>query len=416
MTEVTIHRLGREGDGLSAPPAKGAAPLAVPNALPGEKLEVALGEDGSVESARILAPSPERVSAPCPHFRRCGGCTAQHMSETLYREWKRSLVVDALARQNIETDIAPLVAIAPGTRRRASFAVRRTKSGTELGFHARRSDVLVPIAQCPVLVPALEERLASLGEVVRPGLSRKGQAAFAVTATSTGLDLAVSGDLKPLTLEMRQSLAALADDHDLARLSWAGETVAERVTPRIAFGRLDVALPLGSFAQASAEAEDALAGMASLHLSGARRIVDLFAGCGPFAARLAEAHAVHAVDSDGAAITALAEAIRREGPRLGLKPLTVETRDLYRRPLLPAELATYDGAVLDPPRAGALEQTDALAASSIPRIAYISCNPTSFARDAQLLVEGGYRLTRVTPVDQFLWSPHIELVGEFTRG
>ena len=417
MSEMTVHidRLGAQGDGIAETET---GPLYVPYALPGETVDVEPQDGDRTALKRIVSPSPHRVKAPCRHFGHCGGCAIQHLDQASYSNWKRDLVETALAHRGLETEVAPLVASQPRSRRRATLAATRTKKSVTLGYYARGTHNIVPISECPLVVPEIEQALPGLAALVEPGLSRKGRAAIAVTATRSGLDVAVTGGKALDDTEdssLRDRLGSGAAEMDLARLSWDDEIVAERRAPMIRLGGLDIALPPGGFLQATEEGEKVLSSSVQEIVGGARRIVDLFAGAGTFAASLAERASVHAVESDDEALKRLDRAVRDQGPALGLKPLTTERRDLFRRPMLASELDKYEAVVLDPPRAGAQAQAAELAASSVPRIAYVSCSPASFARDARILVDGGYRLVSVTPVDQFLWSAHVELVGSFIR-
>ena len=413
--KIDIETLGAQGDGIAQTPD---GPLYVAYTLPDETVEVAPLEADRAALKRIVTPSSHRVKPSCRHFGQCGGCALQHLDGEIYRDWKRDLVAHALAHRGLETEVEPLVRSQPHSRRRATFAATRTKKSVTLGYYARGTHNIVDIGECPLVVPEIENALAGLAALVAPGLSRKGRAAITVTATRSGLDVSVTGGKALDDAEdsgLRAALANGANEMDLARLSWESEIVAERRPPMIRLGKLDISLPPGGFLQATAEGEAELSSRVQAMVGNARQVADLFAGAGTFAALLAETAAVHAVESDEEALKRLARAVRDQGPGLGLKPLTTERRDLFRRPMLAVELGKFGAVVLDPPRAGAQAQAEELAKSSVPRIAYVSCNPASFARDARLLADGGYRLVSVTPVDQFLWSAHVELVGLFVK-
>jgi 23S rRNA (uracil1939-C5)-methyltransferase len=266
-----------------------------------------------------------------------------------------------------------------------------------------------------LVVPEIEKSLAAVAEVVAPGLTRKGRAAISITATLTGLDVSVTGGKIDPELELRDELARRAAAADLARLTWDGDMISERRIPAVSLSGLRVAPPPGAFLQATSEGETNLVSLVLEGIGDAKRVVDLFSGCGTFTAALARHSTVHGVESEPKSIAAIDRAIREQGPKLGLKPVTFETRDLFRRPLHMSELLKTDAVVFDPPRAGAAAQVEMLAQSSVPKIIGVSCNPATFARDARTLIDGGYKLIRVTPVDQFLWSPHIELVGVFVK-
>ena len=402
MTEITITRLGRQGDGIAE------GPVYAPLTLPGE---VVAGEmEGQIlRNPRILAPSPDRVSPPCRHFKSCGGCQLQHASVQFVTAWKQDVVRTALAAQGLETGF--LSTHVSQARRRAALSARRTKKGTMAGFHARASDVIVEIPDCRLLHRDLMAALPVAEGLAHAGASRKRPLSVRATLSESGLDILALGG-KPLDGPLRVALAALADRYDLARLTWQDETVVTRRPPEHRFGTARVVPPPGAFLQATAQAEAQMQKDVERIVKGAHRVLDLFAGCGTFALDLARAHEVHAVEGDSAMMTAL-----DQGWRGGeaLRAVTHETRDLFRNPLIGADLAGFDAAVIDPPRAGASAQIDALGSSRIPVIAYVSCNPVSFARDARRLSDAGYALNGLRVIDQFRWSTHVELVAEFTR-
>lgn len=417
VVTLDIDRLGHRGDGIADTPE---GPVFVPLTLPGERVEVAREQ----ERARLLAvrtPSPERVEPICPHVGLCGGCALQHWAPAPYETWKRSLVVEALARAGLATELAPLLPAHGDGRRRATFHARATggsapkgRDTLAVGFAGRRSHAVVAIDACPILAPGLDGALAAAWAVAQELVPLAKPLDLQVTATETGLDMDVrgSGPLKP---DRVAALAQIAGAHRLARLTRHGELVLQREPPLLTMGRARVALPPGSFLQATAAGEAALARLVMEAVDdarGAARAVDLFSGVGTFALRLAERVRVTAYESSAPAIEALNKAVRGAA---GLKPLAGEVRDLFRRPLLAQEMKGVDVAVFDPPRQGAEAQARQLAASAVPLVIGVSCDPVTFARDAQILTEGGYRLERVTPVDQFLYSSHVELVGVFRR-
>lgn len=389
-------------------------PLYVPYVLPGETARARPLGEGRAELLKIITPSPKRIAAACRHFTRCGGCAMQHAAPDFYAEWKHGLVSAALKARGIETEIAPLIGANLKSRRRATFAATRTKSGATLGYYMQGTHNIVPLVECPLVVPEIEAVLPALASIATCGLSRRSRASLLVTSTINGLDVYVTGG-KPLDGPLRADLGREASTAGLARLSWNGEIVAERLPPEINLSGLRVALPPGGFLQPTAEGEAALTGLVRKAIGKAKRIADLYAGCGTFAAAFARDATVHAVEGEKSALAALDRAIRAQGPALGLKPVTTETRDLARRPLLASELEKFDAIVIDPPRSGALPQAEEIAKSPVPVVASVSCNPATFARDARALIDGGYRLERITPVDQFLWSPHLEVVGVFRR-
>ncbi|GAW35756.1 23S rRNA (uracil(1939)-C(5))-methyltransferase RlmD [Roseovarius sp. A-2] len=403
MTTHQINRLGHQGDGIAE------GPLFAPLTLPGE--EITGTPDGqTLRDIRIVTPSPDRVAPPCRHFKSCGGCQLQHASDDFTARWKRQVIETALAAHDISAEIGPVYTSLPNSRRRATLAARRTKKGAMAGFHARGSDTIIEIPDCRLLHPELMPILPLAEDLALDGTSRKAPLAVSVTLSLGGLDVAVHGG-KPLDGPLRITLAGLAQKHDVARLAWDGEVVVTRRPPQQGFGSALVTPPPGAFLQATAEGEAALLAETEMILNDATRIVDLFAGCGTFALPLARRAPVHAVEGDRAMIEALDAGWRHAQ---GLKPVTTEARDLFRRPLLPDELARFDGAVIDPPRAGAEAQIAEIARARLPRLAYVSCNPLSFARDARHLMSQGYLIGPVRVIDQFRWSAHVELVAGFT--
>ncbi len=400
-THLTIHRLGHQGDGIAP------GPVFVPLTLPGEVVEGVV-EGDRMETPRILTPSVDRVRAPCAHYRSCGGCSLMHATDRFVAEWKAGVIAAALAAHGIAALIRPTLTSPARTRRRATLAGRRMKKGALVGFHARRSDVIVPIADCQVLAPPLVALIPFLEEMTQLGGSRSGTLDFSLTLTETGIDCAVTGG-KALDAGLRAALPRFRDR--IARLTWGDEPVYAEAAPVLRFGPARVAPPPGAFLQATPEGEAALVAAVTEALEGATRIADLFAGAGTFALPLARRAAVHAVEGEAALLAALDHAARHAE---GLRPVTTECRDLFRNPILPEDLRRLDGVAIDPPRAGAEAQTRALAAAQLPRIAMVSCNPVTFARDAALLIQGGYRLNWVQPVDQFRWTPHIELAASLS--
>lgn len=378
----------------------------LPRVLPGE--EVAVAQDGTV---RIVTPSPDRVAAPCKHFKTCGGCAMQHASDAFVANWKLGIVQKALSAQRIETTFRDVLTSPANSRRRAKLAGKRTKSGAMLGFHAKGTNTLVPVPECQLLTPKLMASFPMLEALVVIAASRKAEIALTVTETIAGLDIVVDTE-KPLTTELRTQLAEFAQGNDIARLVWVDEPVVTMHPPVQHFGTTTVVPPAGAFLQATKHGEMALLGVVAEITANASRIVDLFAGSGTFTLPLAARAEVHAVESEKDMIAALDRGWREAK---GLKRVTSEARDLFRRPLEPDELRKFDAAVIDPPRAGAEAQIATLAASDIKVIAMVSCNPVTFARDAVTLQQAGFVLNWVQVVDQFRWSAHVEVVGSFTR-
>ncbi len=404
MTEYKIRRLGHHGDGIAD------GPLFAPVTLPGE---VVTGDpvDQALENVRIVTPSPDRVAAPCRHFKACGGCKLQHASDAFVADWKVGVVRSALDAHDLETEFRPIQTSPAQSRRRATFAAKRTKKGAMAGFYGRASDVVIEIPDCQLLHPDLMGGLKVAEELALIGTSRKAALAVTVTLADSGLDVAVAQG-KPLDGPLRMALAQLCEQLGLARLTWEDEVIAMRQPPLQRFGRAQVLPPPGAFMQATKQGETALLASVREAVGDAAHIADLFAGCGTFALPLSEKARVHAVESEAEMLAALDQGWRMAE---GLKPVTTEARDLYRRPMLPDEMKKLDAIVIDPPRAGAERQVVEICLAKVPRVAFVSCNPVTFARDAQMLCKAGYRLNWVQVVDQFRWSSHVEIAASFTQ-
>lgn len=392
---LTHHGMGRLEDGTL-----------VPRVLPGEVIE--LGDDGAV---RIIEPVAQRVKPVCRHFKSCGGCRVMHASDDFVRDWKTGIARTALDAHGIEVEFRPIYTSPPNSRRRAKFSGRRTKKGALVGFHAMASATVVEVPECAVLVARLKAVIPALEDLTLLAASRKSEAQFTVIASEAGPDVWVETD-KPLDTQLQVTLATLAQKHKLARLTWNDEVVVTLAKPVVTFGPAQVMPPPGAFLQATKDAEDVLVDAVLEAVGGAASVVDLFSGCGTFSFPLAQKAEVHAVEGSAALIAALDDGFRQTQ---GIKRVTTEVRDLFRRPLEPDELNRFDAAVIDPPRAGAEQQIQTLIRSNIEKIAMVSCNPVTFARDAKALIDGGFTLNWVMPVDQFRWSAHVELVSSFSK-
>jgi 23S rRNA (uracil1939-C5)-methyltransferase len=348
----------------------------------------------------------------CQHFGLCGGCSYQELPADAYRELKRGMVVDALAQAGLaNTAVSDPIEVPPNTRRRAVFKIAKRAGAVQVGFHAAQSHAIVDMRECLVLTPKLFALTAHLREIMGTVLSDGDNSEVHATDTDTGIDMAIRWPRKQKP-ETTLQFARWAQGKGIARVTANGDIITEQATPSVRFGKAKVALPLESFLQPTREGEAALLAKVREALGNAKSIADFFAGCGTFSLPLAENAKIHAVEQDKPALAALAEAARNTQ---GLKPVTTEARDLFKIPVSGDELKPFDAALLDPPRAGAQAQVAALAVSKIKRIAYVSCNAASFARDARVLADAGFKMSAVTPVDQFLWSSHIELVAGFRR-
>jgi 23S rRNA (uracil1939-C5)-methyltransferase len=412
--ELTTTAMGGQGDALAEWQGKR---VFVPFALPGERVRARLlpaaGGELTASEVEILEPSPDRR----PAVEVCGGCALQVWAEPAYRGWKIDVVRQALGHRSLDLPERLESVFVPGaTRRRAEFAVVRQGSEVRLGFHARGSDVIVDQHVCPILVPALGDLMAPLRAVLRQ-VMRDGDAAdILATETLTGFDLLITCDATP-NAGQRAALAGFAAQHDVARIGWQSRGTPEPIVllraPQVRFGDVLVDLPMPSFLQPSAEGEATLKAAVLAMVGKAKRIAELYAGLGTFTFGLAKIGKVHAVEGSKVSLAALEQAARRA--QLSHR-ITTEARDLEHAPLTFQELKNFDVVVFDPPRAGAKAQSEMLAKARVKRIVAVSCNPATFARDARTLVDGGYDLAAVTIVDQFIWSPHVELVARFDRG
>ena len=412
VERLVIDHVGHRGDGVAL--ADGQS-IFVPYTLGGETVEVAPVPGHHPDRRRLLQverASPERITPFCQHFGTCGGCAIQHWESGHYQAWKRGLVVETLAQAKIFCDVHPLIdAHGLGRRRITLHARMGTHDVLKVGFSAANSHDIVPVDRCPILDPGLSGALDAAWAIAEPLKPTGKPLDIQFVATDSGLDVDVRGS-GPLPSNMIATLSELADRHRLARLTRHGELVLMRTPPTIAIGTAQVTLPPGSFLQATAAGEEALADLVGEHCRRAKHIADLFCGVGPFALRLAAKSRISAFDNDAGAVTALQKAATSTS---GLKPVKAETRDLFRRPLMPQELRDYDAVVFDPPRQGAQAQVRQLALSKIPVVVAVSCNVATFARDARILIDGGYQIESVTPVDQFRHTPHVELVARFKK-
>jgi len=411
VERLIIDRLGHRGDGVAD---GGVEPIYIPGALPGETVEVenVPGHPDRRLLLRIEHPSAERIAPICPHFGVCGGCALQHWSAERYRAWKRDLVVEALRQAGLDAPVADLIDAHGEGRRRVVFHAKRVGHDVlEVGFSAARAHKIIPIDRCPVLAKKLDGALKAAWAIAEVLLPAGKPLDIQVTATDGGLDIDVRGS-GPLTAALTAALARVAATQGLARLTRHGELIAQQCAPTVRMGMAIVPLPPAVFLQATAEGEAVLSRLVLAACAGAKNVADLFAGVGPFALRLAEHARVVAADDDESAIGALKRAATTTA---GLKPVAAERRDLFKNPLVAIELSRFDAVVFDPPRQGADAQARELAASRVPVVVAVSCNPGTFARDIRHLVRGGYRLASVTPVDQFRYSAHVEIVARLEK-
>ncbi|MGD9981708.1 MAG: class I SAM-dependent RNA methyltransferase [Hyphomonadaceae bacterium] len=409
---LAISAMGARGDAT----AEGeTGPIYAPYALPGEEVRARVA-GGRAEVLEVVRPSSERQAAACRHFGRCGGCQLQHWRDEPYLAWKRAQVVDALAKRGLGgAHVGPVIQAWGEGRRRAALHAARQNSQVRIGFIERGGARLTPITQCPVLAPRLEATVLRLGALAELALPARGEITMQCLLTDAGVDVSIkgAGRVDLLHRAALENLIAEANALNLARLSFDGDPLIERAKPTLRMGRAIVSPPPGAFLQPTAFGEESLAQLTLDALQGAKRVVDLFSGVGTFALRIAEHVEVLAAEGDNEMLAALKKAA--DGAGGALKQVSTLRRDLLRTPLSSLEMKKFDGAVIDPPRSGARQQTEQIARAPIRKLAYVSCDPASFARDVRILVEHGFTLTRITPVDQFRWSPHVEVVGALER-
>ncbi|MEM8796825.1 MAG: class I SAM-dependent RNA methyltransferase [Pseudomonadota bacterium] len=406
---LTIDRLAHQGDGVAK---NGDTEIFVAHTLPGETVEAdVVGNRGRLVD--ITRASSLRVEPPCRHFALCGGCSLQHLSQDAYLAFKMDQVRAAFKARDLDIEPEPIIAVAPATRRRATFVAVRNKGSAILGFHEARSDRIIDLSSCVVLHPTLFQAVGTLKALSAIAAPSRGSLRLTVTLTDNGLDVRLDDADPSLDLKREQDLITLAIQAEIARLSIADDVIMVAREPYVMFGKAKVTIPPGGFLQATKPSEDAMSKLVVSALSGADHIADLFAGSGTFSLQLAKNARVHAVEGDQAALSAL-EKTARATP--SLKPVTTERRDLFTRPLSAKDLSRFDAVLLDPPRAGARAQAQELAQSNMPRVVYVSCAPATAARDMRQLADFGFRLSSVTQVDQFLYSHHIELVCILDRG
>ncbi|MEH6527723.1 MAG: 23S rRNA (uracil(1939)-C(5))-methyltransferase RlmD [Sneathiella sp.] len=410
---LTIDHIGGSGDGVAI---EDGQTFYVPFAAPDDQLTViegeARGQGHMAEIQEILAPSPLRVQPECKHFGTCGGCSLQHLDANFTANWKRQRIVDCLSMCGItNAKIHPTISSPAHSRRRVEFVASKRKKGVMIGYHVRRSHQVFDVGDCPLVHPSLFALIKPFRSALPVLMQRNSSARITATATDNGPDILVTAEIE-LTLEARQLLADFATQNSLSRIAWRQkekdipEVVSAIKPANVQMGDIPVTLAPGGFLQATTAGEEALVAIAKEALKNCSNVVDLFAGCGSFAFPLSRLSKVHAVDGDEELISALQRSANKN-----ILPISTEVRDLFRRPLFTNELKNYDGLLFDPPRAGAKAQVEEIAESSVGTVVALSCNPVTFARDISHLISAGYELEFVQPVDQFLWSPHVEMIA-----
>lgn len=419
LVEVAVYGIGSKGDGLAKDDA--GRDFYVPYSIEGDVAQVRItakrGDGFVADIEKLITPGPHRVEAPCPYFTKCGGCSLQHLDVSAYKSWKMERVVEALSRNQITHEPLEPILVPQGQRRRASFAVMKKGKTVVFGFNARGSHHIEKIENCLLLNEKLNNLIEPLRELL-PFIMRKegvGDVIINYPGDAADIVFALPGEMD---LKAHQRLMDFAEKHDVGRMSWqengkgAFELIAQRCHVTTEFSDTKMELPPSPFLQPSKMGEEALVEFAMSALSGEKKILDLYAGCGSFTFALAKQGIVHAVETNVAAMKSLELAAGRanRGGRI-----TTEIRDLDRQPVMGKELEKFDAVLFDPPRAGAREQVEHLAVSNVPLVIGISCNPATFGRDAAILIDGGYKLEKLVPVDQFTWSSHVEVAAIFRK-
>lgn len=403
MTELKVDFVGHKGDGVAH---LNNHPIYVPYVLEGETITVQ-GSGPRRELDAILQASEDRIEPICKYFGTCGGCQLQHMGESAYLEWKMALVTEPLSRVGISLKPDAILSYANASRRKCVFNAQRSSEGMLLGFNEKSSSAIVALDACPVLVPSINEQLDKIHDLVNSVPTTKHPLRVSVLVTKNGLDIAIE-DAKPLSETERQVLIKKTIAHKFSRLSVNIETLIKTSEPHIEIASTIVSPPPAAFVQALKQAEDDMSDIVSGFLKGCKQVADLYCGIGTFALKLAENSAVYAVEESGDALNSLDEAWRDTGGKL--KQIKTEKRNLERRPVTFGELKKMDGLVFDPPRAGAELQCKQIAKSLVKKVAAVSCNPTTLATDLEILIEGGFKVKRIVPIDQFKYTPHVEVV------
>ena len=408
--EVVITRLGHQGDGVVQ--STDQNDLYVPLALAGEKVKIEY-VDNKVTLHSIIESSPERVKPPCEHYKSCGGCNLQHLSKQAYIEWKTENIIQAFKSQGItDLPIDPMFVVEERSRRRAVLGARRTKKTLLLGFHGRRTHDIIDINDCYILSPAIQSKLESLKALLRPLISRKAEIRLTVIEADNGLDIALENVNKELDADTYQEIANICNEHQIARLTIDNEAIFSQCTPYLSFDNINMEIASGGFLQAVQSAQNFMTSIIIDNLQDTKQALDLFSGMGTFTLPMAKKVKVTAVESDKLALKSLEASTNKLQE---VKPIDLVKRDLFTDPLMTKELNAYDFVVMDPPRSGAIAQAKQLAGSSVPTIVCVSCNPATLARDIRALIDGGYSLLRIAPVDQFLYSAHVEVIAILKR-
>jgi len=412
MLELEITELGASGDGIGFLEGN---QYYVPFTMPGDHVQIENPEkrgNGFLATlVNILTPSSNRSTPKCRHFGTCGGCSLQHIGDAELADWKQARVESTLQKAGIvNTLVNPTITSPENSRRRVEFVAAKRKKGVMIGYHLRRSKQIFDVGECPLIKQQILALVKPLRAMLPTVMPRNSKARLTITDTTNGLDLLITANFS-IDLEAREILANFAQTNKLCRICWYDEEekLLEQVSAirpaEIAIGSKQGLIPPGGFLQATLEGQEALIRLALEALPSGAKILDLFSGCGSFSLPAAhQAKAVRAIEGDEELIFALQNAANKY-----MLPITTETRDLFRNPLIPDELNKFDAIIIDPPRAGATAQVEEIASCNVQHVVFISCNPVSYARDVKLLTDNGYELKEVTPIDQFRWSSHVEL-------
>lgn len=408
MAEVTIEKLGRKGDGISQ---ENGSDVFVPFTLAGETVTVTgTGARRSIET--ITQASPDRVDPVCEHFTHCGGCQLQHMKHDAYLDWKTDLAMEPLKKAGISVESATMLSFDIASRRKVVFNLAHDQDGTKVGFTERASNTVIPIKECAIIVPEIFDRLPELQDIANSIPTKKTGTRMSVLAGNNGLDVSVDGAAN-LSNDQRQVLIRKTIANAIARLCIDEEILIETKKPHLLVNDIPVLPPPGGFVQASKQAENAMVELVTTHLKSCKNVADLYCGMGTFALPLSRRSTVWAVEENKSALDALDQAWRGTGGKL--KQVKTEARNLERRPVTFSELKKFDGLVFDPPRAGAELQAKQIAKSKVKKIAAVSCNPVTLARDLEILIAGGFKVQKIIPIDQFKYTPHVEMVVTLER-
>lgn len=408
IMELQINAVGARGDGIAN---SDNGPIYVPFALDGEHIKVNV-EKSRGEIIDIIKRNPDRIAPICQYFGVCGGCTTQHMSIHAYKTWKLGILNAALAKEGLEANVSEMTVCQPGERRRVALTAKNTPDGIVLGYHKASTNDIIDIAACPVASPDIEMHLETIRDLAKSVAQKSKPVQLSILLCDNGLDISASAEFQFNDAIRQTIIQKTVASKIIKRFSFNDDVLIETEPPKLTLGGVLITPPPGSFVQASKRAEQEMIELVTKHLKSCKKVADLFSGCGTFSFPLAKKSAVHAVEAEEEALVALDRTFRNQH---GLKPIFTERRDLFRRPLMRDELKKYQGVVFDPPRAGAELQAKQIARSVVKKVAAVSCNPTTLARDLKILSVAGFRVKSITAVDQFLWSPHIEAVALLER-